>query len=130
LPPRRIIQWTIPLSVEYASQMQLVRPSTDEETDWTVQPTAQYTWQPRRRVATMAFGGNVQDEGIAQVRKRLYERVLQDGLVPLLHEGRPQFLLWQNSVKACYTKEGLGMAVYDYRPQFVQANEVGIELEV
>jgi hypothetical protein len=35
-----------------------------------------------------------------------------------------------NSIKACYTNEGLGMAVYEWRPQFTTPNEIGIELEL
>ena len=82
-------------------------------------------------MATVAYGGNgPQDAEIANVRKRLYESVVKDGLQPKLDEnGRPIFFFWQNGVKACYTEEGLGMAVYEWRPTFAKSDEVGIELE-
>jgi len=57
--------------------------------------------QKRRRVATIPFGGDPQDEHVGEVRKKLYEAVTQDGLVPKLDEdGRPMFFL--DDSKACF----------------------------
>ena len=84
-----------------------------------------------RQVATIKYGGNVQDTEIPNVRQRLYEKVLKDGWKPKLDQkGKPQFFFWQNDVKACYVDEGFGMSVYDWRPKFVESNEIGIELVV
>ena len=90
-----------------------------------------YALQPRRLVATVAFGGNPQDENLSKVRKDLYDSVVKDGLKPQLDEsGRPKFFFLQNDAKACYVADGgLGMAVYEWRPKFAKGNEVGIELE-
>ena len=61
----------------------------------------------------------------------MYEQIVKDGLKPKLDEGnRPQFFFLNNDAKACFTADGgLGMAVYGWRPEFADANEVGIELE-
>ena len=45
-----------------------------------------YEMQKRRRVATIPFGGDPQDEYVGEVRKKLYEAVTQDGFVPKLDE--------------------------------------------
>jgi hypothetical protein len=82
-----------------------------------------------RQVATVSYGGNAQDEEISNIRKQLYDQVLKDGLKPKFDEdGRPQFFFWQNDVKTCYTEDGLGMTIYEWRPKFSSSNEVGIEL--
>jgi hypothetical protein len=95
-------------------------------------PAVDYVWQDARTVATVTFHGMPQDPKVADVRKALYESVVtKDGLAPKLDaEGRPQFFFWSNNVKACYTESGLGMSVYEYRPAWAQASEVGIELEM
>jgi hypothetical protein len=68
-------------------------------------------------VATVAYGGLPQDGEVAELRKTLHQQVITDG-----------FFL-QNDAKAYFTEEGLGMGVYDWRPKFIKANKVGIELE-
>ena len=94
-------------------------------------PGNRSTRRSRRRVATVPYGGTPQDVEIADVRKKLYEQVTKDGLKPKVDaDGRPQFFFLLNCVKACYTEEGLGMCVYEWRPEFVKPNEVGIELEM
>jgi hypothetical protein len=127
------LRWNIPVSVESMSAnsgAQLPLPPADEESDVAALPECNYQWQPRRAVATLPYGGGPQDGAVTELRKRLYEKVTKDGLQPTLDpNGRPIFFFWQNNVKACYTKEGLGMAVYEWRPDFVKANEIGIELE-
>lgn len=124
------LQWSIPLATEYASNPILALPGSDPEMDVRADPACQYVFQPRRRVAYITYGGGPQDATIADVRKKLYEQVVQDGLKPILDAtGRPQFFFAMNSVKACYTAQGLGMVVYEWRPQLTNPNDVGIELE-
>lgn len=127
------LEWNIPVATEFATTLALPVPATDDsETDPMAQATCRYVVTPVRRVATMSYGGGPQDADISAVRQRLYEQaVVRDGLEPLLDEsGRPIFFFAMNSVKACYTEEGLGMAVYEWRPQFTKPNEVGLELKV
>ena len=125
------ISWTIPVAVELLSNAQLPLPGKDPETPEEAKEECRYEYQSRRRVATLSFGGNPQDAEVTKVRKELFEQVTKDGLKPRLDEtGRPQFFFWQPDAKACYTEGGLGMAVYDWRPEFVKANKVGIELEL
>jgi hypothetical protein len=125
------LQWSIPIAVEYASNPVLVLPGSDHELDNRAAPACSYMLQPRRKVATVPYGGGPQDAAISDMRKKLYEQVVKDGLKPVLDSsGRPIFFFTMNSVKACYTEEGLGMAVYEWRPQFTQPNDVGIELEL
>lgn len=131
---RLVLSWLIPLSVQFqAANTDLPLPGDDPEVNDQdgSDPTFDYVRQPSRQVATVSYGGNVQDEVISDIRKRLYEQVLKDGLKPKLDEdGRPQFFFWQNDVKACYTENGLGMCVYVWRPAFFKSNEVGIELDM
>lgn len=128
-PPK--LKWAIPLSVEFQSYSHLPIPGTDPEARLGSEPECQYEFQPRRRVATVAYGGTPQDLDIADVRKRLYEQVTKDGIRPKLDDtGRPLFFFLQNACKACYTDEGLGMCVYEWRPDFIKPNEIGIELEL
>jgi hypothetical protein len=127
-PPR--ITWSIPIAVELLTGHVLPLPGDDPETLPEAMPEVDYEFQSKRRVATIAYGGSPQDEDVAELRKTLYQQVVKDGFQPKLIEGRPQFFFLQNDAKACYTDEGLGMGVYDWRPNFVKANEVGIELEL
>ncbi|KAL3920157.1 MAG: hypothetical protein SGILL_003406 [Bacillariaceae sp.] len=124
------LSWSIPLSVEFqAANENLLLPGDNPEDAKDSFPTRDYKLQPVRQVATIAYGGNAQDEEITNIRKQLYEQVLKEGLKPKLDEnGRPQFFFWMNDVKACYTEEGLGMTIYEWRPKFANSNEVGIEL--
>jgi hypothetical protein len=126
------LQWSIPMAVELvANNPRLAIPPADDETVASRKAECTYQWEEARTVATLPYGGGPQDEAISDLRKRLYEQVTKDGLKPKLDaSGRPLFFFWQNNVKACYTEEGLGMAVYDWRPDAVKANEVGIELEM
>lgn len=125
------LKWTIPLAVEFLTNAELPIAGSDDETDESANPDCTYEFQARRKVATVMYGGNAQDPDISDVRKKLYEKVIKDGLTPKLDEnGRPNFFFLQNTVKACYTEEGLGMAVYEWRPKLVKPNEVGIELEL
>jgi hypothetical protein len=124
------LQWQIPVATEYASNLVLSVPTVDSENERD-QASCRYVVLPRRKVATVPYGGSPQDAGISEIRKRLYEQVVKDGLRPKLDEfGRPLFFFAMNSIKACYCENGLGMAVYEWRPQFTRPNEVGIELEL
>ncbi|KAG7345317.1 hypothetical protein IV203_032848 [Nitzschia inconspicua] len=126
------LSWGIPLSVQFqAMNEELPLPGDNPEDDARSSPRCCYSLQPRRQVATIAYGGNVQDPEVTDVRKHLYQQVLKDGWKPKLDEnGRPMFFFWQNDVKACYTDEGLGMAIYEWRPALAKSNEVGIELQI
>jgi hypothetical protein len=125
------LKWSIPLSVEFQSAMLLPLPGEDEEAMQDSNPECTYEFQSRRKVATIKYGGDPQDVEITDLRKKLYEQVVKDGLKPKMDEkGRPEFFFLQNGVKACYTEEGLGMCVYEWRPASVKPNEVGIELEL
>jgi hypothetical protein len=126
------LQWSLPVSVELQTRSQLPLPGEDKETLSESEPEARYIYQSKRKVATLPYGGCPQDAEVAEIRKKLYEQVVKDGYKPKLDEaGRPIFFFWQHDVKACYTEDGLGMAVYEYRgPRFIKSNEVGIELEV
>jgi hypothetical protein len=125
------LKWSIPLSVEFQTTMLLPLPGEDEEAQSDSNPESTYEFQSRRKVATIKYGGDPQDVEITDIRKKLYEQVVKDGLKPKMDEkGRPQFFFLQNGVKACYTEEGLGMCVYEWRPASVKPNEVGIELEL
>lgn len=126
------IKWSIPLSAQFqALNNNLPLPGDNPEDNEESYPTCDYVRQPVRQVATIKYGGNVQDTEIPNVRQRLYEKVLKNGWKPKLdQEGKPQFFFWQNDVKTCYVDEGFGMSVYDWRPKFVESNEIGIELVV
>ena len=140
---RRQIQWNIPIATEYVSNPILQLPPqidtnncndhefTVDDID-TLQPTCQYTYIPRRFVATIPYAGTPQDTDITKVRKQLYDQIIRDGYQPKMDQNnqRPMFFFTMNSIKACYTNEGLGMAVYEWRPQFTKPNEIGIELEI
>ena len=80
----------------------------------------------------MPYGGSPQDQGVSEIRQKLFETVTKDGFKPKMDEnGRPIFFFWQNDCKACFTCDGgLGMAVYDWRPKSAKSNEVGLELEL
>lgn len=127
-----VIDWTIAVPPEVTRRASLPVPNDgDDDRVFGGEATCAYEYQPRRRMATLPFGGAPQDEGVAAVREKLYAAVTRDGLRPKLYEdGRPRFLYLQNDAKACFTKNGLGMAVYDWRPAFVNSNEIGIELEL
>jgi len=134
---RLVLQWLIPLSVQFiAANAELPLPGQDDgelSPQQGTAPDCKYVWQGPRRVATLTYGGSPQDSDISAVRQRLYEQVLRDGHKVKLgaNTGRPVFFFWQNGVKACFTSTGgLGMAVYEWRPKFVETNEVGIELEL
>jgi hypothetical protein len=125
------LRWNVPVATEYLSNPVLTLPGPDWEQDEAARAACQYQWLPRRKVATVAYGGSPQDPAVTELRKKLYEQVTKDGLKPKVDDnGRPIFFFLQNAVKACYTQEGLGMAVYEWRPRFVKPNEVGIELEL
>lgn len=92
-----------------------------------------YSLRPSRLVATLPYAGNPQDEEVTQLRRQLYQEVVErDGFKPKLDTvtNRPMFFFWMNDAKACFTREGgLGMAVYEWRADWSKSNEVGIELE-
>lgn len=123
------ITWTVPLPPKVSKSSSLPLPVLEEdEVDYA---SCDYEYQPRRRVATLPFGGNPQDSEVSLVRKRLYESVMSDGLRPKMGiDGKPSFFFLQNDAKACFTEKGLGMAVYEWQPKFVKGNEIGIELEL
>jgi hypothetical protein len=93
-----------------------------------------YTLRPSRLVATLPYAGNPQDEEVTQLRRQLYQEVVEkDGFKPKLDPvtNRPMFFFWMNDAKACFTRQGgLGMAVYEWRADWSKSNEVGIELEI
>jgi hypothetical protein len=124
------LSWSIPLSVGFQAENEnLLLPSDNPEDVKDSFPTCTYKLHQMRQVATVSYGGNAQDEEISNIRKQLYDQVLKDGLKPKFDEdGRPQFFFWQNDVKTCYTEDGLGMTIYEWRPKFSSSNEVGIEL--
>lgn len=125
------LKYLLPLSVELQTNPTLPLPGEDPLTSPEAEATAEYTWQAARTVATVPFGGTPQDNRVADLRKKLYDAVVKDGLQPKLDsEGRPVFFFLSYDTKACYTSEtGLGMCVYEYRAQFMKGNRVGIELE-
>ncbi|KAL7471770.1 hypothetical protein ACHAXS_012080 [Conticribra weissflogii] len=93
-----------------------------------------YALRPARLVATLPYAGNPQDEAVTDLRRKLYQQAVeQDGFKPKLDPvtKRPIFFFWMNDAKACFTRQGgLGMAVYEWRAEWSQSNEVGIELEL
>jgi hypothetical protein len=126
-----LLQYDIPISTEYLSNPILVLPGSDPELPIEQEPDCKYVFTPRRFVATVTYGGNPQDAEITTLRKKLYDQVTKDGYKPVVDtSGRPKFFFTINSIKACYTDEGLGMAVYEWRPQFTNPNEIGIEIEI
>ncbi len=129
---KSIISWNIGLPPEYVSYYdEFSKLVTEEDKEAGNEPTNDFVYQPRRLVATAKYGGDVQDVEVTEIRKKLYEDVMKDGLKPKLENGRPQFFFLQNDAKACFTADGgLGMAVYDWRPEAANSNEVGIELEL
>jgi len=127
----KFLEWKIPISVEFQSRRDWAIPGEDEEASPQTEPNCCYKFEKRRKVATLSYGGDAQDEEISSVRKKLYEQVLKDGFKPKLDEnGRPIFFFLSHTTKACYTNEGLGMCVYEWRPKWAKANEVGLELQV
>lgn len=85
--------------------------------------------QEKRLFATIKFGGSAQDSGIGAARKKLYDAVIKDGYeVETDSSGRPVFFFLQNNAKSCWTSKGMGMVLYEWRPDFMQTNEVGVEL--
>mmetsp|Transcript_25882 Transcript_25882/g.62146 ORF Transcript_25882/g.62146 Transcript_25882/m.62146 type:complete len:592 (+) Transcript_25882:51-1826(+) len=94
--------------------------------------SSSYALRPSRLVATLPYAGSPQDEEVTELRRKLYQEVVErDGNVPKLDSrGRPMFFFWMNDAKACFTRKGgLGMAVYEWRGDWSKSNEVGIELE-
>lgn len=95
--------------------------------------TCEYTYRPKRIVATISYEGNAQDEKVSDLRKKLYQSIIKNNdseyKPKLSDDGKPIFFFWMNNCKACFVKDGLGMAVYDYRPSFAKSNQIGIELE-
>jgi hypothetical protein len=126
------LQWEIPLSVEYMSNTYLNIPSKDEDSmiDRSNQQ-CQYSFKPKRMYASVPFyGSSPQDEQVAAIRQQLYQKaVVEDKHQPALDSsGRVKFVFIQNNVKACFTENGFGMSIYDWRPLFAGPNEIGIEL--
>lgn len=126
---KSIIEWNIPVPAEFVSYYDELSCGDLENVE--DGHSCKYSYQPRRLVATLPYGGNAQDKEVSDIRKELYDQVTKDGLQPKLVEGRPQFFFLNNDAKACFTADGgLGMAVYEWRPAFVESNEVGIEMEI
>jgi len=152
------IKWSVPVPPEFASRPVLPLPSMEEETvsdqdedlsetlvsrpgrQTLKRPTpptsmqCNYSLRPSRLVATIPYAGNPQDEEVTQLRKQLFQEVVErDGFKPKLDPvtNRPMFFFWMNDAKACFTRQGgLGMAVYEWRADWSKSNEVGIELEL
>lgn len=130
---KSVISWNVALPPEFVSYYEeMTKVVTEEDKAEGNEPTNDFVYQPRRLVATMKYGGDAQDVEVTEIRKKLYEQVVKDGLKPKLgEEGRPQFFFLQNDTKACFTADGgLGMCVYEWRPKSANSNEVGIELEL
>jgi hypothetical protein len=127
---QNVISWNIALPPEFICYKdELIIGDVEDELEEGAE--CSYSFQARRRVATLPFGGMPQDNEVAEVRKKLFDQVVKDGLKPKLDNGKPMFFFLQNDAKACFTAEGgLGMAVYDWRPRFAESNEIGIELEL
>ena len=159
-----LIKWSVPVPPEFASRLVLPLPSiedeeyTDDEKAISDEPVTinnplsqmgrpmaprpnaptslkcNYSLRPSRLVATLPFAGNPQDEEVTQLRRKLYQDVVErDGFKPKLDPvtNRPIFFFWMNDAKACFTRQGgLGMAVYEWRADWSKSNEVGIELEM
>lgn len=122
------ITWVIPVPAEVACSFDLPLPVTTDEDD-ELEASSTYEFEQARRVATLPFGGFPQDEGVADVRKRLFDAVTRDGWKPKLDDkDRPIFFFLQNNAKCCFTEEGMGMVVYEARPEKLKTNEIGIEL--
>ena len=115
----------------YASRLE--RP-TSSRPDLPTSLQCNYSLRPSRLVATLPYAGNPQDEEVTQLRRQLYNEVVErDGFKPKLDPvtNRPIFFFWMNDAKAMFTRKGgLGMAVYEWRAKWSKANEVGIELEI
>merc|ERR1711966_468293 len=79
-PPR--LKWSIPLAVDFQTNSEVPLPGDDPEARPNSEPNFEYEFQPRRLVATLPFGGTPQDVEIADVRKKLYDSVIKDGLNP------------------------------------------------
>jgi len=123
------IVWTVGVPPLVSSRDELPLPCLEEDEEEVEGATACYEYQPRRLVATLPFGGYPQDEGVAKVRKELYDAVVADGL-KVKGKGKPQFFFWQHDAKACFVEDGLGMAVYEWRPKLSRSNNIGLELEL
>ena len=125
---KSILSWNVPVPAEFVSYYDEL-PVGNEDDDDAGESISQYSYESRRLVATLPFGGSAQDKEVSDVRKQLYEQVMKDGLKPKLVDGRPQFFFLNYDAKACFVADGgLGMAVYEWRPEFSNSNEVGIEL--
>lgn len=128
-----MVAWKIPLTVQLQAQKgwPLFQEGNEEGPVASQDASGSYVWEPARRVATLPTGiARPQDEGVTELRKRLYERVTAAGLKPKLDEsGRPRFFFWSSTTKSCFTEQGLGMAVYEWRPKLAQSNHVGVEIE-
>lgn len=127
------ITWTVPVPPKFSKSDVLPIPQPDEDDfkENIEKLYSEYKYEGRRRVATLSYGGNPQDANVPKLRKKLYDAVIRDGLTPAVDEdGLPNFFFLQNESKACYTDEGLGMAVYEWRPDFANCNEIGIDLVI
>ncbi|GMH83419.1 hypothetical protein TL16_g09592 [Triparma laevis f. inornata] len=142
-----VIEWAIPVPSNFIAANENTLPvgdsdfldddeeNEDEESNsddsfFETQKPAHLVVTPKRQYATIKFGGSAQEENISKARKDLYDAVVKDGhKVVMDANGRPKFFFLQNNAKCCWTERGLGMAIYEWRPDFLQTNEVGIELE-
>lgn len=128
-PSKQSVLFNIPIPVQYRSWTQDDSPDDNDDDKAN---TATFAFAPAKWVAITSTRLGPQESGIAAVRQELYERVIKDGeslfFQPKLVNGRPVFSYYQRDVKACFTNNGLGMAVYDWRPDVFQPNAVGLEL--
>jgi len=132
-----MLKWQVPMSVEFQSQLSWPNPnpSTAETTAGSLEENTAYTWQPPRRIAVVYFSGEGPQDSqrIPEARKRLYESVAQKSQWKIkFQDDRPVFTFWKNAFKGCYTEQGLGMAVYEWRPSgsSLAGNQIGMELEL
>lgn len=136
--------WDIPLSVEYTSNILLRLPKLDNESALTLstsisnqqqQQKCQYIYQNERMIATIPYyigtSSPQENDTISSIREKLYKQVIvRDKLIPKLDEfGRPMFFFIQNNYKGCFTEDGFGMAIFEWRPRIAAPYEIGIELD-
>jgi len=127
----RRITWTIPVPTLVASALDLPIPAEMSPSSSSSANDEYYSFDTTRRVATIPYSGNPQDEKVADLRKKMYDSVVRDGFRPKLDDaGKPIFFFIQNKIKCCFTEGGFGMAVYESRPKLLSNDDVGIELEI
>jgi len=85
-----------------------------------------------RRYASVRYDGEPQDDGIKDVRRRLFEGIVKDGgeKVKMGEDGRPRFFFRYKTAKTCWVEGGMGMVVWEWRARGFRGHEVCVELEM